>query len=336
MDIAELGEFGFIDHITRREKSRNKSTKLGVGDDAAIIGVKSGSEMVVSTDLMVEGVNFDLTYTPLKHLGYKSVVVAASDICAMGGTPSQLLISLALSQRFTVEMIDEFYEGVDIALNEYGIDLVGGDTSASLTGFMISLTCMGSVPKEQSISRCGAKQTDLICVSGDLGSAYMGLKLFEREKKVLDGNNVSQPQFGDYTYLLSRALKPTLRTDIIRNLKKHNLKPTSMIDISDGLASEILHICKKSNVGAKIFIDRLPIVTKSFEAGEELGIDPIISAMNGGDDYELLFTLPVADHQKVLEIDGVTVIGYIASADEGAKLVTVEQNEITILAQGHK
>lgn len=335
MDIAELGEFGFIEHITRREKKRNKSTITAIGDDAAVLNPAKG-ELLVTTDLMVEGIDFDLTYTPMKHLGYKSVVVAASDICAMGGTPSQILISLALSQRFTVEMIDEFYEGVDIAVSEYGIDLVGGDTSASVTGFMISLTCIGNVAKGEALYRNGAKPTDIICVSGDLGSAYIGLKLFEREKKVLENNDVAQPEFGDYTYLLSRALKPTLRTDIIKSLKKHNLKPTSMIDVSDGLASEILHICKKSNVGAKIFIDRLPIVSKSFEAGDELGIDPIISAMNGGSDYELMFTLPVSDHEKVAEIDGITVVGYITAADEGVKLVTVEQNEITILAQGHK
>ncbi|MEG1649134.1 MAG: thiamine-phosphate kinase [Rikenellaceae bacterium] len=335
MDIAELGEFKFIEHITRREKKRNKSTLAAIGDDAAVLNMSKG-EALVTTDLMVEGLDFDLTYTPMKHLGYKSVVVAASDICAMGGVPTQILISLALSKRFTVEMIDEFYDGVDIAANEYKIDLVGGDTSASLTGFMISTTCLGSVAKGGAIYRSGAHDTDLICVSGDLGSAYIGMKLFEREKKVLSGNNIAQPEFGDYTYLLSRALKPTLRTDIIKSLAENSLKPTSMIDISDGLASEILHICKKSNVGAKIFIDRLPIVTKSYEAGEELGIDPIISAMNGGGDYELMFTLPVADHEKVLAIDGISVVGYITPVGEGVNLVTAENREITIKAQGHK
>ncbi len=335
MDISELGEFGFIDHITRREKIKNSTTTAGIGDDAAVLNF-TDKESLVSTDLMVEGIDFDLTYHPLKHLGYKCVVVGASDICAMNGKPSQILISLALSARFTVEMVDEFYEGVNIAALEHGIDVIGGDTSASVTGFMISITTIGSAKKEDITYRHGASINDLICVSGDLGSAYIGLKLLEREKKILTGNNVAKPEFGDYSYLLQRALKPMLRSDVIELFAENKIKPTSMIDISDGLASEILHICKKSDVGAKIYIDKLPIYIKCYEAGNELGIDPIISSMNGGGDYEMLFTTSLAEYEKIKGIEGISVIGHICSKDEGAALVTKEGNELTIIAQGHQ
>ncbi len=335
MEISELGEFGFIDHITRREEIKNISTATAIGDDAAVLEFGE-NECVVSTDLMVEGLDFDLTYYPLKHLGYRAVVVGASDICAMNAKPSQILISLAISAKFTVEMIDEFYEGVNIAAKEYGIDVVGGDTSASVTGFTIAITTIGSAKKESITYRSGAAKGDLICISGDVGSAYMGLKLLEREKKVLTGNTVTQPEFGDYKYLLQRALKPMLRSDVVTLLKENGIKPTSMIDVSDGIASEILHICKKSELGAKIYIEKLPIYIKTHEAGEELGIDPIIASMNGGGDYELLFTLPLSNYEKIKEIEGITVIGHTCKKEEGVMLVTKEANELTIKAQGHK
>ena len=335
MDISELGEFGFIDHITRREQIKNSSTIIGIGDDAAVVNFID-KESLISTDLMVEGIDFDLTYYPLKHLGYKCVVVGASDICAMNGKPSQILISLALSAKFTVEMVDEFYEGVNIAATEYGIDVVGGDTTASVTGFTIAITTIGSATKEDITYRKGASVNDLICVSGDLGSAYIGLKLLEREKKVLTGNKITKPEFGEYKYLLQRALRPMLRSDVVDLFAENKIKPTSMIDISDGLASEMLHICKKSDVGAKIYIDKLPIYIKSYEAGDELGIDPIMASMNGGGDYEMLFTISLSDYEQIKEVVGISVIGHICAKSEGAMLVTKEGNELTIKAQGHK
>ncbi len=338
MEISELGEFGFIEHITRREKldsPRNSNTVMGIGDDAAIISSKDSGESVISTDLLIEGVDFDLSYTPMLHLGYKSVVAAASDICAMGAKAQQITISLAITNRFSVEDIDEFYEGVDIALREYNIDLIGGDTTASHSGLIISLTTIGAL-SDKAIKRSGASKNEIICVSGSLGAAFMGQKLLEREKNVCDDSSRSAAELKNFNYLLEKALKPKLRNDILDTLKEHSLTPTSMIDISDGMASELLHICKSSKVGAKIYIDNLPIANKTFEAGEELGIDAIIAAMNGGDDYELMFTLDLSQHKKVEQMAGINEVGYTTDFEYGAKLITSQNSEITIDAQGHK
>lgn len=334
MNISELGEFAFIDKLCEPFKSGNSSTICGYGDDAAVIDA-GDKFMLTSTDMYMEGVHFDLIYTPLKHLGYKCVVATASDIIAMNGLTKQIMVSIALSARFTVEHIEEFYEGVKAACEEYKIDLVGGDTTASLTGFAISMTAIGEVAKDKIVYRSGAKSTDVICVSSDLGAAYLGVKLLDREKRVLKDNDVSQPQLEGYEYPIGRALRPLLRDDIITALADVNIIPTSMIDISDGLASDIKHICKKSKCGAKIYLDRIPINSKCFELAEELSEDPVIGVLNGGDDYELLFTVPVDRYEDIVKLGGVSVIGHII-ADEVAVLVTPDGGEIEMKAQGWK
>ncbi len=330
MEIKELGEFAFVEKLT---EGFDSDIVTGIGDDAAVIDRGDRYELV-SSEIMMEGVDFDLTYFPLKHLGYKVVVVAISDIIAMNGVAKYITLSLALSAKFTVEMVEEIYSGVRVACKEYNISLIGGDTSASVTGLSIGVTAIGEVEKEKITYRGGAKETDLVCVSGDLGAALLGVKLLEREKYVLNGNDTEKPKLEGFEYPLGRALRPRCRVDMINRLSTIGIKPTSMIDISDGLASELLHICKKSQCGVEIYVDRLPISAESITLGEELNFDPIISALNGGDDYELLFTVPVSEYEKVLTIAGVSVIGHISSEGTGAVLLTPTGDEIAIEAQG--
>ena len=290
--------------------------------------------MLISSDMFVEGIAFDLTYTPLKHLGFKCVVAAAGDILAMNGTPEQITVSIGLSGRFTVEMADELYEGIRAACDKYDIDLVGGDTTSSMTGLSIAVTVIGSVAKDKIVYRGGGKNSDLLCVTGDLGAAFMGVKLLEREKRALHGNDGVAPQLEGFEYLLERQLHPLLRTDVIDALAESGIKPTAMIDISDGLASETLHLCRRSNAGARIYLDRLPISSKCFELGEQIGVDPVMAALNGGDDYELLFTVPVDRYEDVLRIGGIDVIGHLTAPEKGAALVTPDGSEIRLTAQG--
>ena len=336
MDIALLGDFGFIERLTKDFTVKNNTTVKGVGDDCAVIDAGE-KYLLLTTELILEGIHFDLVYTPLKHLGYKAVVMACSDVCAMNGRPKQLTVSIGLSARFTVEQIEELYQGIHLACEEYGIDMVGGDTTASMTGLALSLTAIGEVEKEKVVYRSGASDTDLVCVTGDLGAAYMGVKLLEREKQVLEGNNVSQPKFSGYEYLLERQLKPRLRIDVIDALEEASILPTSMMDISDGLSSEMLHICKASSKGARIYLDRLPISSKTFDLAEEMGVDPVIAALNGGDDYELLFTVPVSKYEDVMRIGGIDVIGHMTPESKGVALTTPDGAEIAMQAPGwHK
>ncbi len=334
MDISSLGEFRFIDRLTEGATCRRPSTVTGIGDDAAVIERDSESYMLISSDMFLEGIAFDLTYTPLKHLGFKCVVAAAGDILAMNGTPEQITVSIGLSGRFTVEMADELYEGIRAACDKYDIDLVGGDTTSSMTGLSIAVTVIGSVAKDKIVYRGGGKNSDLLCVTGDLGAAFMGVKLLEREKRALHGNDGVAPQLEGFEYLLERQLHPLLRTDVIDALAESGIKPTAMIDISDGLASETLHLCRRSNAGARIYLDRLPISSKCFELGEQIGVDPVMAALNGGDDYELLFTVPVDRYEDVLRIGGIDVIGHLTAPEKGAALVTPDGSEIRLTAQG--
>ena len=334
MDISSLGEFRFIDRLTEGATCRKPSTVTGIGDDAAVIERDSESYPLISSDMFLEGIAFDLTYTPLKHLGFKCVVAAAGDILAMNGTPEQITVSIGLSGRFTVEMADELYEGIRAACDKYDIDLVGGDTTSSMTGLSIAVTVIGSVAKDKIVYRGGGKNSDLLCVTGDLGAAFMGVKLLEREKRALHGNDGVAPQLEGFEYLLERQLHPLLRTDVIDALAESGIKPTAMIDISDGLASETLHLCRRSNAGARIYLDRLPISSKCFELGEQIGVDPVMAALNGGDDYELLFTVPVDRYEDVLRIGGIDVIGHLTAPEKGAALVTPDGSEIRLTAQG--
>lgn len=332
-EIATLGEFGLIRHLTEKIELKNTSSLKGVGDDAAVLDYKDKLTLV-STDLLMEGVHFDLMYVPLKHLGYKSAIVNFSDIYAMNGHPKQITVSLGVSKRFSVEDLELFYEGLKLACEIYGVDLVGGDTSASLTGFTISVTCIGEVEHDQVVYRSGAKETDLICVSGDLGAAYMGLQLLEREKQIYKGEADFTPDFTGKEYLLERQLKPEARKDIIEELAKTGIKPTSMIDISDGLASELLHIAKESNVGCQIYEDRLPIDFQTAVMAEEFNMNLITAALNGGDDYELLFTVPLSLHEQISAMKGVKIIGHITKASLGNYLVGRDGGEVELKAQG--
>lgn len=334
MEISQLGEFGLIDRLTKDIELKHESTIKGVGDDAAIIN-NDGKDTLLTTDLLLEGVHFDLRYVPLKHLGYKSAIVNFSDIYAMGGTPRQLLVSLGVSSRFSVEHIEELYAGIRLACEIYDVDLVGGDTSASVTGLVISITCVGDVEKGKEFLRNGAKPTDLICVSGNLGAAYMGLQLLERENRVAaDSGEGFQPDFAGKEYILERQLKPEARKDIIERLREANVTPTAMIDVSDGLSSELLHICKKSDVGCRIYEDKIPIDFQTAIMAEEFNMNLVTAAMNGGEDYELLFTIPLTDREKVENIEDVKMIGYITKPELGAMLVSRDGNEIAIQAQG--
>ena len=332
-EIATLGEFGLIRHLTDKIELTNPSSLKGVGDDAAVLEYKDKLTLV-STDLLMEGVHFDLMYVPLKHLGYKSAIVNFSDIYAMNGHPKQMTISLGISKRFSVEDLESFYEGLKLACSIYGVDLVGGDTSVSLTGFTISVTCIGEVEKGKEVYRSGAKETDLICVSGDLGAAYMGLQLLEREKQVYKGEADFTPDFSGKEYLLERQLKPEARKDIINELEKNNIKPTAMIDISDGLASELLHLAKESNVGCQVYEDRIPIDFQTAAMAEEFNMNLATAALNGGDDYELLFTVPLSLHEQISAMEGVKVIGHITKASLGNYLIGRDGGEIEIKAQG--
>lgn len=332
-EISTLGEFGLIDHITEGVELRNESTKKGIGDDCAVLEYKD-TEVLVSTDMLVEGVHFDLTYVPLKHLGYKSAVVNFSDIYAMNGRPRQIVVSLAISSRFTVEHIEELYSGIRLACEIYGVDLVGGDTTTSRSGLVISITCIGDAEKGKIAYRDGAKDTDLICVSGDLGSAYMGLQLLEREKVASAGNPDFQPEFGGKEYLVERQLKPEARRDVVEALAKAGIVPTAMMDISDGLSSELLHICKASHTGCRVYEDRIPIDYQTALMAEELNMNLVTAAMNGGEDYELLFTVPLAAHEEVKKVPGVRVIGHITKPELGCAMVTRDGSEMEIRAQG--
>ena len=333
-EIASLGEFGLIRRLTEGIKLRNESSRYGVGDDAAVLSYPSEKQVLITTDLLMEGVHFDLVYVPLKHLGYKAAVVNFSDIYAMNGTPRQITVSLALSKRFSVEDMEELYAGIRLACEEYDVDIVGGDTTSSLTGLTISITCIGEADKDKVVYRNGAKETDLICVSGDLGASYMGLQLLEREKVALKGNTEVQPDFSGKEYLLERQLKPEARRDIIEKLAKEGIQPTSMMDISDGLSSELLHICTQSKVGCRVYEEHIPIDYQTAVMAEELNMNLTTCALNGGEDYELLFTVPIADHEKISEMEGVKLIGHITKPELGCALITRDGQEFELKAQG--
>lgn len=332
-EIATLGEFGLIRHLTEDIKLKNESTLKGIGDDAAVLDYQDKLTLV-TTDLLLEGVHFDLTYVPLKHLGYKSAVVNFSDIYAMNGYPRQITVSIGLSKRFSVEDMEELYSGIRLACDVYGVDLVGGDTSASLTGLSISITCIGEGEKGKVVYRNGAHETDLICVSGDLGAAYMGLQLLEREKRVFQGEKDFTPDFSGKEYLLERQLKPEARKDVIEKLRKANVLPTAMMDISDGLSSELLHISKESHVGCRVYEDRIPIDYQTAVMAEQFNMNLVTAALNGGEDYELLFTVPLTDHEKVSEMEGIKIIGHITKAELGNFLVGRDGGEVELKAQG--
>lgn len=339
MEISHYGEFGLIKHLTENFPIKNKSTLYGVGDDCAVIDATDG-KMVVTTDLLLEGIHFDLTYCPMRHLGYKSCIVNFSDVYAMMGTPRQITVSLGISKRFKVEDLEELYAGMRLACEQYGVDLVGGDTSASMTGLTISITCIGVA--ENPVYRNGARPNDLVCVSGDLGAAYMGLQLLEREKAVYyqqvqngDKNAEFKPQFAGREYLLERQLKPEARKDIVAALKEAGITPTSMMDISDGLSSELLHICNQSKVGCRIYEERIPIDYQTAVQAEEFNLNVTTVAMNGGEDYELLFTVPLEQHDKIEQVAGIRLIGHITNESLGAAMITRDGNsEVTLKAQG--
>ncbi len=332
-NIAELGEFGLIDRLTQNIIIRNKSTIKGVGDDAALLDYKK-KQIVLSTDLLTEGIHFNLMYVPLKHLGYKAVAVNLSDIYAMNAIPKQITVSIALSSKFSVEAVEELYSGILLACEKYNIDLVGGDTTSSLTGLTISVTAVGEVEKGETVMRSGAKPSDLLCVSGDLGGAYMGLQLLERENEVFKVNQKMQPQLEGYDYILERQLKPEPRADVVAAFKKLGIKPTSMIDISDGLSSEIMHLCKNSGVGCNLFEEKIPMDSQTKKMAEELTINPLVAALNGGEDYELLFTLSLDDYEKIKNDPDFTIIGHMTDAKEGINLVTTGGSAIPLEAQG--
>ncbi len=332
-EIASLGEFGLIEHLTRNIELQNASSVLGVGDDAAVID-HFGKQTVVTTDLLLEGVHFDLAYTPLKHLGYKSVVVNLSDVYAMNAIPTQIVLSLGISNRFSVEALDEFYEGVYAACSKYGVDLVGGDTTSSQKGFIISVTAIGEVTPGKFVKRSTAQKGDLLCVSGDLGAAYVGLLFLEREKKIYMESPGVQPDLEGESYVIGRMLKPEARKDIIEFLAKQAIMPTSMMDISDGLSSEILHICRDSNLGCILYEEKIPVHEDMKKAAFKFEIDPTACALSGGEDYELLFTISQNDYDKLVLSEQISVVGYMTDADQGAHIVTKGGGKHVITAQG--
>ena len=332
-EISTIGEFGLIKHLTEHIQIQNLETKYGIGDDAAVLEF-GNQQTLVTTDLLMEGVHFDLVYTPLKHLGYKSAIVNFSDIYAMNGTPKQITVSLAVSKRFCIEDLEQFYEGLQLACQLHGVDIVGGDTTSSVTGLAISITCIGVASPENITFRNEAKETDLICVSGDLGAAYMGLQLLEREKAVFEGEKEINPDFSGKEYLLERQLKPEARKDIVEALAREGIQPTAMMDISDGLSSELMHICTQSKVGCRIYEERIPIDYQTAVMAEELNMNVTTCALNGGEDYELLFTVPLTDHDKVAAMKGVKVIGHITKAELGCGLITRDGQEFELKAQG--
>lgn len=332
-EISTLGEFGLIRHLTEKIELKNGSTLKGVGDDAAVLDY-ADRQVLVTTDLLLEGIHFDLTYVPLKHLGYKSAVVNFSDIYAMNGQPKQITVSLGVSKRFSVEDLDMLYEGIRLACDVYGVDLVGGDTSASMTGLTISITCIGEGEPGKVVYRNGARETDLICVSGDLGAAYMGLQLLEREKSVFRGEKDFTPDFAGKEYLLERQLKPEARKDIVAGLAKLDIVPTAMMDVSDGLSSELLHIAKESNVGCRIYEDRIPIDYQTAVMAEQFNMNLVTAALNGGEDYELLFTVPLTEHDRISEMEGIKIIGHITKPELGCYLEGRDGGEVELRAQG--
>lgn len=332
-EISSLGEFGLIDHLTRNFEIQNASTIVGVGDDAAVID-HYGKQTVITTDLLIEGIHFDLMYTPLKHLGYKSVIVNLSDIYAMNATPTHITVSIGVSNRFSVEALNEFYEGIYTACEKYDVDLIGGDTSASQKGLIISVTAIGEVSPEKFVKRSSANEGDLICVSGDLGGAFLGLTLLEREKKIWMENPQIQPDLEGEKYIVGRILKPEARKDIIEFFERDNITPTAMMDISDGLSSDVLHICKQSNLGCRIYEEKLPIAEESRQAAFKFGLDPTVCALNGGEDYELIFTIKQDDYNKLVLNEELSVIGYMRSIEEGCKFLTKGGNSFDITAQG--
>lgn len=333
-EISTLGEFGLIDRLTAELQKQNDSTVTAVGDDAAVMRYEAKRDVLVSTDMLLEGVHFDLTYVPLKHLGYKAAVVNFSDIYAMNGTPRQLVVGLGVSTRFTVEHLEALYSGIRLACEVYGVDLVGGDTTASRSGLVISATCIGDVEEGKAVHRSGAKPTDLICVSGDLGAAYMGLQLLEREKAASAGQQDFTPDFSGKEYLVERQLKPEARRDIVKELAEANILPTSMIDVSDGLSSELIHLCKNSKTGCRVYEERIPIDYQTAVMAEELNMNLVTAAMNGGEDYELLFTVPLTAHEAVSKLKGVRVIGHMSPEDQGCALIGRNGEEIPLKAQG--
>ncbi len=334
-ELSSLGEFGLIKHLTEHIEIKNPSTLKGVGDDAAVINYSEDDKVtLVSTDMLVEGVHFDLTYVPLKHLGYKSVVVNLSDIYAMNGQPKQITVSIALSNRFSLESVEELYAGMLMACEKYGVDLIGGDTTSSLSGLVISITVLGEGDKNKVVYRNGAKETDLLCVSGDLGGAYMGLQILEREKAVFKENPKIQPDLEGKDYILERQLKPEARKDIIKLFEALEMKPTSMIDISDGLASEIMHLCDQSGVGCELYEEKIPIDPQTYDTARQFNLDPTMCALSGGEDYELLFTIAVSDYDKVKNQLDFSVIGHITNKSAGANLVTKSGGSHPLKAQG--
>ena len=334
-ELGQLGEFGLIGHLTDNIKLKHASSIKGVGDDAAVLDF-SNKKTIVTTDLLLEGIHFDLTYTPLKHLGYKSVVVNVSDVYAMNAVPKQITVSLGLSSKMSVEALDELYEGIYAACDHYNVDLVGGDTTSSLTGLTISVTALGEGDEEKLTYRDGAMPSDLICVSGDLGGAYMGLQLLEREKRVYADSPEAQPDLSGYDYVLSRQLKPEARKEVIELLSKLDVVPTAMIDISDGLSSEIKHICKQSNTGCRIYENKIPVDPTTAMLAEEMGINPTVAALNGGEDYELLFTISQSDYEKFKEAGDVNIyiVGHVTEETKGSYLVTNADQEVELQAQG--
>lgn len=332
-EIADLGEFGLIEHLTKNFEIQNASTVLGVGDDAAVID-HFGKQTVITTDLLLEGVHFDLMYTPLKHLGYKSVMVNLSDIYAMNATPTQITMSIGLSNRVSLEAMNEFYEGVYMACEKHGVDLIGGDTSTSQKGFIISVTAIGEVTPDKFVKRSTAQKGDLICVSGDLGAAFLGLTIMEREKKIYLENPQVQPDLEGESYIVGRLLKPEARKDIIEFFEKNDIIPTAMMDVSDGVSSEVLHLCRQSGLGCRIYEEKLPISDDSRRAAYKFGLDPTVCALNGGEDYELIFTMKQEDYDKITFNEDISVIGYMADLEEGSKLLTKGGNEFPITAQG--
>jgi thiamine-monophosphate kinase len=332
-EISSLGEFGLIEHLTKNFEIQNASTILSVGDDAAVID-HFGKQTVISTDMLIEGIHFDLMYTPLKHLGYKSVIVNLSDIYAMNATPTHITMNIAFSNRFSVEALDDFYEGVYAACEKYNVDLIGGDTSSSQKGFIISVTAIGEIAEGKIVKRSGAQKGDLVCVSGDVGSAFLGLTLLEREKRIYLDNPQIQPDLENEQYIVGRLLKPEARKDIIEFFEKESILPTSMMDVSDGLSSEILHICKQSNVGCKLYEDKIPVNEEAKQFAYKLELDPTACALSGGEDYELLFTLPQSEYDKLVLNEQISVIGYITDVEEPPHIVTRGGNTYKLTAQG--
>ena len=332
-EIADLGEFGLIEHLTKNFEIHNASTILGIGDDAAVID-HFGKQTVVSTDMLVEGIHFDLMYTPLRHLGYKSVIVNLSDIYAMNATPTQITMNIAFSNRFSLEALDEFYEGVYAACEKYHVDLIGGDTSSSNKGFIISVTAIGEITPGKAVKRSGAQTGDLLCVSGFLGGAFLGLTILEREKKIYLENPGVQPDLEEQQYIVGRMLKPEARKDIIEFFEQQNIVPTSMMDVSDGLSSETLHICKQSMVGCKIYEDKIPVHDDAKQFAYKLELAPTACALSGGEDYELLFTIPQSEHDKIVLNEEISVIGYMTDVEEGVHIITKGGNTHKLTAQG--